>query len=117
MFLLMMQSQTQVGGARDDTTALENATYLGGVAVSEAGEGAGSYLQFVAAPGPGAGQADLGAFSGAGPVYVSPSLYPSSSSPSTTTYYDTAAGLAGAGYTPGTVAISLITSHLCQQEA
>ena len=69
--------------------------------MSEAGpgEGAGQYLQFVTDPGPGPG-GDLGAFtSGQAPVYVSPSLYPSSSSPSTTTYYDTTSTMAG--YTPG----------------
>ena len=63
------------------------------------GEGAGQYLQFVTDPGAGPG-GDLGAFtSGQAPVYVSPSLYPSSSSPSTTTYYDTAPSMAG--YTQG----------------
>ena len=65
--------------------------------MSEAGpgEGAGQYLQFVTDPGPGPG-GDLGAFtSGQAPVYVSPSLYPSSSSPSTTTYYDTTSTMAG----------------------
>ena len=88
----------QVGGGRDDTTTLENATYLGGVAVSEAGPSEGQYLQFVTDPGQ--GQAgDLGAFTGQAPVYVSPRLYPSSSSPSTTTYYDTASTMAG--YTQG----------------
>ena len=90
----------QVGGGRDDTTTLENATYLGGVAVSEAGPSEGSYLQFVTDPGPQAQAGDLGAFTGGqAPVYVSPSLYPSSSSPSTTTYYDTASIMAG--YTQG----------------
>ena len=99
--MIIIITNVQVGGGRDDTTALENATYLGGVAVSEAGpgEGAGQYLQFVTDPGPGTG-GDLGAFtSGQAPVYVSPSLYPSSSSPSTTTYYDTTSTMAG--YTPG----------------
>ena len=63
------------------------------------GEGAGQYLQFVTDPGAGPG-GDLGAFtSGQAPVYVSPSLYPSSSSPTTTTYYDTTPSMAG--YTQG----------------
>ena len=101
-----VQVSSQVPGPREDP-GLETATYLGGVTVSEGGEGGPPYLHFVTETAAGAG-AELGGGvysggAGAGAVYVSPSLYPSSSSPTTTTYYDTSLAQPGpslpAGYT------------------
>ena len=82
----------QVGGGRDDTTTLENATYLGGVAVSEAGPSEGQYLQVVTDPGqgqagglvrckaagrrPGPARGRCKAWSGAGTAGPRPNLLP-----------------------------------------
>ena len=86
---------------RDD--GLESATYLGGVAVTEPEPAVGDnvtsvgapYLQFVENTG------DMCQYTTGpgGTVYVSPSLYPASSSPSTTTYYDTTTGYSTTGLT------------------
>ena len=84
--------------ARDDS--LESATYLGSVTVTEpetvsvVGESVNSvaapYLQFVENTAELCGVGSNNVYStGAGTVYVSPSLYPTSSSPPTSTFFDT----------------------------
>ena len=93
----------QVTSGRDD--GLESATYLGSVAVTEPEPAVGDnvtsvgapYLQFVENTGDICGPGGVYT-TGPGTVYVSPSLYPASSSPSTTTYYDTT-GYSSAGLT------------------
>ena len=92
---------------RDDT-GLENATYLGSVSVTDTdqvvtGDSVTSvtapYLQFVENTGDMCGTGNMYS-SGPGTVYVSPSLYPSSSSPTTPTYFDSTTTLA-TGYATG----------------
>ena len=90
-----------VAGARDDS--LESATYLGSVTVTEGEQGvvgAGGvetvtnvttpYLQFVENTAELCSVGSNNVYTtGSGTVYVSPSLYPPSSSPPTSTFFDT----------------------------
>lgn len=65
--------------------SLDSATYLGSVSSNDHDQAsAASFLQYVESNEFGGG---LGGYPGA--VYVSPSLYPNSTSPSATTFYDT----------------------------
>ena len=90
-----------VAGARDDS--LESATYLGSVTVTEGEQGVvggggvetvtnvtAPYLQFVENTAELCSVGSNNVYTtGAGTVYVSPSLYPPSSSPPTSTFFDT----------------------------
>ena len=105
-----------VGGARDDS--LESATYLGSVTVTEGEQGVvggvtgpgqesqvtnvtAPYLQFVDNTAELCSVGSNNVYTtGAGTVYVSPSLYPPSSSPPTSTFFDTGAPSSLASY-PG----------------
>ena len=99
---LDLSSELEPAG-RDDS--LESATYLGSVTVTEpepVSVGAESvtsvsapYLQFVENTTELCNVGSNNVYSsGPGTVYVSPSLYPSSSSPPTSTYFDTSSSLA-----------------------